>query len=524
MTMTIDERKQQLLSNAARALVANCDHPAIFGGGYIDRDGKAHNPRGLQLARWPESGQFTRRRASYLVGIISILPGLDAARAKAALEKERCAALIQLLNSVGWQAPDGQFPEVSLGNDGALSVTAPWPADLQSGDAPLDSLIGVQPALHRGRFIVGPDTTGDIVTLQFGPAKTDRHIVHHALIAGTSGSGKTWFMLSLAWQLSHHKDAKIIIIDCKGGDGIGFLRNIPGQVGPTIVDDIDGAKSALLWVVQELQRRYRVMETSSMRECNEPPVYVFISEFTRLTADVIGASDPAAIFMLAYLAQMGRAGNVHLIIDTQYPKGSVFGDQVTRKQFDLTMCFRTADQYDTLAVLPPGVDVRPYLTLTQPGDGYTFVESRGRRTLSAYVREADLRDLRDSAVPQLRAWERFDATALEGFEEPAKRGRPAEPFTAVQIAAALYQQRHPVRGDRREALRRALESQTGSGMSSDRLHELMNLAIELNAELDASDYCGNSAAGNSRVCDLGVQGAQNGTLNTYELNGGEEEL
>jgi len=386
--------------------------------------------------------------------------------------------------SAGWIIPDGQRPEIDLRNDGSLVITAPWPADLQTGDAPLDTLRGVAPSNKRGRFIVGPDTAGDVVTLEFGPAKhaNDVHIIHHALIAGTTGSGKTWFMRSLAWQLCQHAGAQTIIIDCKGGDGVGFLRNIPGQVGPTVIDDIETAKSALEWAVLECQRRYRAMEEARALECTAPPVYVFVSEFTILTAEKIGAADPAAIFMLAWLAMRGRAANVHLILDTQYPKASSFGDTSTRKQFDFTQCFRVADQYDAGAALPPGVDLRPYLTLTQPGDGYTFVEARGRRTLSAYVRSEQMNKLIDSAAPTLSEWPEFDANKLEGFEQPREAGQPPKGYDAGEIAEALLILKQP--GDKKKMLRQAL-----GNIGNDRAAALLALARELDTELDARGYC-----------------------------------
>jgi len=371
-----------------------------------------------------------------------------------------------------------------LRNDGSLVITAPWPADLQVGDAPLDTLAGVTPSNKRGRFVIGPDTAGDLVTLEFGPAKRagDVHIVHHGLIPGATGTGKTWFMRSLAWQLCQQPGALSIVIDNKGGDGVGYLRNIPGQVGPTVIDDVDTARAALAWVVNECRARYRRMEEAHELECNEPPLYVYVSEFTTLTAKTIGAADPACIFILAFLAMKGRAANIHLILDTQYPKGSDFGNTATRKQFDFIQCFRMADQYDTAAALPPGVDLRPYLTLTKPGDGYTFVEARGRRTLAAYVRPAKLAEVIDSAAPQLAAWPEFDPNDLEGFEQPREAGQPVKGYDAGEIAAALSVIKRA--GDKKRLLR-----QECGGMGNDRAAALLALARELATELEARGYC-----------------------------------
>lgn len=473
--------KTALLEAAARRIVANRQNPLVFGGALQQLpDGTRHNPRGIQLLRWP-SGEYTRRQPSYLVGRISIRPGMYADRALNAYGKNDAINLAQLVAAAGWEIPDGKVPEIVREGD-ALTFVIPWPEHLQNNDAPLTSLDGLQSIWKRGRFVVGPDTAGDLFTPEFGPAKTHSGIVHHALVGGASGSGKTWFLRSLAYQIAHHKDARSVIIDFKGGDGIGYLRNIPGQVGPTVINDLDAARNALAWFYNECLRRYRVMENAGQTECTEPPLYLFFSEFTAVTATTIGVADSACIFMLANLAQKARGANMHLILDTQYPRGDVFGDTTVRKQFDFTMCFRTSDQYDTQALLPPGMGLRPYLTLSNaPGDGYGIIGSEARRVLTAYVPENELRAMRDSAKPLLDEWPEYDD--LPGLPEPRDRGQPVKDFSASDIAAALVVLRRD--GDKRRMLRAELGS-----LSNDRSGKLLALARELEAELEARDYCG----------------------------------
>jgi len=390
-----------------------------------------------------------------------------------------------LLAEVGWRIPDGQAPEVALRNDGALALTIPWPAHLQIGDAPLDTLAGVTPSNARGRFVVGPDTAGDVVTLQFGIEKKHPHIVHHCGIFGLTGQGKSYFMKSLLWQLCQSPGAEIIIIDWKGGDGVNYIRNIPGQVGPVVVADLDQSRAALQYATLECARRNRGVSDNHLERYEGPPLYVCISEFALLTAKTIGAADAPSIFMLAYLAMFGRSAGVHLIMDTQYASVDNFGSPVIRNMLDFVQCYRTKNQYDTLAALPPGADVRPYLTLTQPGDGYTFVDGQGRRTLSAYVRSHKLAEIIDSAEPKLRTWATYDASRLEGlgFDGPGERGRPvAEPFSAHDIATALGVLRG--KGTKREVLRERL-----AGMGSDRADELLDLARELDTEMQERGIC-----------------------------------
>jgi len=257
---------------------------------------------------------------------------------------------------------------------------------------------------------------------------------------------------------------------------------VPGQVGPTVIADLEQSRAALQYAVLECHRRNRVLEEAHLEKYDGPPLYVLVSEFTLLTAKAIGLADPASIFMLAYLAMMGRGAGVHLIMDTQCASVDNFGSPVIRNMLDFVQCYRTKNQYDTLAALPPGADVRPYLTLTQPGDGYTFVDGRGRRTLSAYVRSEQMNKLIDSAAPTLSEWPEFDANKLEGFEQPRDAGQPAKGYDAGEIAEALLILKQS--GDKKKMLRQAL-----GNIGNDRAATLLALARELDTELDARGYC-----------------------------------
>jgi hypothetical protein len=294
--------------------------------------------------------------------------------------------------------------------------------------------------------------------------------------------GKTYFMRSLVWQLSQQPGAQIIIIDWKGGDGVNYIRNVPGQIGPTVIADLDQSRAALQYAVLECHRRNRELERAHLGKYDGPPVYVFVSEFALLTAKRIGAADPASIFMLSYLAMMGRGAGVHLIMDTQHASADNFGSPVIRNMLDYVQCYRTKNQYDTLAALPPGADVRPYQTLTQPGDGYTFVDGSGRRTLSAYVRPHKMAEIIDSAAPLLDGWPAFDANKLEGFEAPRDAGQPAKGYDAGEIAAALDVLK------RKGNHKRMLRDECGE-IGNDRATALLVLARELAAELEARGYC-----------------------------------
>lgn len=501
----VRERKHALLDGFARMLTGNLDHPAIVGGAYQrSRDGTRHNPQALDLARWSGTHQLTRRTASYLVGLVAIRPLLDTTRALRVLGASNCQPLINLLAESGWVVPQGQRPELLSNNDGSLTIVVPWPSDIQDEVAArgvsLDDLSGIGPANRRGRFAVSANTSGDIVTLGFGTSKAGNPgTLYHLLISGATGQGKTWFMLSLLAQLSQTRQfataadgsqyadgpgAGIAVVDLKGGDGVSYMANFPNQLGPTVYQDFDGARAVLAWFFKEIKERDRRQKEAGARYCHERPLYLFLSEFTRLVAATpLGIADPASIFMLSAIVKEGRAFNIHVILDTQHIRGSLFGDTTTRSQFDDAVVFKPQGHLDSAGVIPAALGVNPYLTLSTPGDCYTVLGARVMRGFAIHASDAHLEALRDSAEPQMREWPEFDANDLEGFTPSGDPGRPAKNFDAVEIATALQALKRS--GVKREFLRDELVD----GIGNDRAKELMALARKLAAELEARGYC-----------------------------------
>jgi hypothetical protein len=196
----------------------------------------------------------------------------------------------------------------------------------------------------------------------------------------------------------------------------------------------------------------------------------------------VGIADAAAIFMLGLLAREGRAAGLHIIADTQNATNGLWGSTTTRMQIDTAVCFRVSGQYDAGAALPAGSNLRPYLTLTRPGDCYLALGSRITRAYVAHIPEAQQRALLDTATPELHTWPDFDANDLEGFEAPRSAGQPAKGFDAVEIASALAMLKR--NGDKRVLLRNEL-----GGLSNSRAGDLLKLARELAGELSNRGYC-----------------------------------
>ncbi|WP_131105305.1 FtsK/SpoIIIE domain-containing protein [Ornithinimicrobium sufpigmenti] len=196
----------------------------------------------------------------------------------------------------------------------------------------------------------------------------------HALVAGTTGSGKSELLRSLVVGLALHNspaDLSLLLVDYKGGSSLGACAGLPHVTG--LVTDLDPhlADRVLLSLQSELRRREQVLHAAGVRDVRDPGqpglprLVVVIDEFRVLAEEV-----PQVMDGLVRVAAVGRSLGVHLVLATQRPAGVVGAD--LRANVNLRVALRVrdiADSYDVLecadaAALPEG---RPGLALLRTG-------------------------------------------------------------------------------------------------------------------------------------------------------------
>ena len=196
--------------------------------------------------------------------------------------------------------------------------------------------------------------------------------VAHALICGTTGSGKTALARSMALSLALHnpqRSVQLLLIDPKGR-GLACLDGLPHLLCPP-VREAPEALARLSWLVQEMERR-------DAQGINTPRLVAFIDEL----ADLLLVGGRELDFALTRLSQRGREAGVHLVACTQKPTAAVIGS-LTKANFPVRLVgsVTSADEA-RLAAGMPGTGAEK---LGGRGDFFLVLKGQTTRFCAAYL-------------------------------------------------------------------------------------------------------------------------------------------
>ncbi len=228
----------------------------------------------------------------------------------------------------------------------------------------LADLIGpVTPAAVRRRWAStdgAPRTT--IAVGSHGPIDVDLVADGpHALVAGTTGSGKSVVLQALVLGLATHvspDDIAFVLADYKGGATFDACAGLPHVAGVLTDLEAGAARRALVGLDAEIRRReellrrvgavdfetYRSLRSTSPELDVVPRLVIVVDEFAGLAADV-----PDVLGSLVAIAQRGRSLGVHLVLATQRPAGVVSED--VRANTDLRLALRVNSAADARDVV-----------------------------------------------------------------------------------------------------------------------------------------------------------------------------
>lgn len=210
---------------------------------------------------------------------------------------------------------------------------------------------------------IGVDTHGNT----FGLDLHQRMHGPHGLIAGTTGSGKSEFIMTLILSLAVNyspDEVSFLLIDYKGGGMAEAFKNLPHIAG--IVTNLSGAaiNRSLISIESELKRRQRVfLETSEKFRttindiytyqglCREDPSLTKMQHLFIISDEFAELKNQQQDFMdkLISAARIGRSLGVHLILATQKPSGVVNPQIWSNSRFKV--CLKVQDREDSTEVI-----------------------------------------------------------------------------------------------------------------------------------------------------------------------------
>jgi len=201
---------------------------------------------------------------------------------------------------------------------------------------------------------LGRDVSGN-------PLMADLARMPHLLIAGSTGSGKSVCVTSIAACLAMNntpEELRIVMIDAKMVELIRF-NGLPHLYGK-VETNLERILGVLRWVVVEMEHRYRLLEAMHARDLNSynkkvsrsangqplPRMVVIIDEL----ADLMMSAPDQTEHNLVRLAQMARATGIHLVVATQRPSTDVVTGLI-KANFPARLAFAVASGIDSRVIL-----------------------------------------------------------------------------------------------------------------------------------------------------------------------------
>ncbi len=181
----------------------------------------------------------------------------------------------------------------------------------------------------------------------------------HALVAGTTGSGKSELLQTLIASLcvgNTPEAMTFVLVDYKGGAAFKDCARLPHTVG--MVTDLDGhlTSRALESLGAELRRREHQLKDADAKDIEDyvaamkpgdepmPRLMIIIDEFAALVSEL-----PDFVTGLVDIARRGRSLGVHLVLATQRPAGVITAE--IRSNTNLRIALRVTDEADSQDVI-----------------------------------------------------------------------------------------------------------------------------------------------------------------------------
>jgi S-DNA-T family DNA segregation ATPase FtsK/SpoIIIE len=232
----------------------------------------------------------------------------------------------------------------------------------------------------------------------------------HALICGATGMGKSVCINSILVSMLYKArpdEVRLIMIDPKKVE-FRMYSGIPHLLIPVITESKQAA-GALMWAVEEMERRYELIEKNNIRNIeayNEkvrnnpslgdplPKIVIVIDELADLMMMV---RDPVEDLIMR-IAQKARAAGIHLIIGTQRPSVQVITGAIKANIPSRISC-KVTSQVDSRTIFDMGGAEK----LLNRGDMLYWPVDRTKalRVQGAFVSDQEVEDVMEFLKSQV---------------------------------------------------------------------------------------------------------------------------
>ena len=283
------------------------------------------------------------------------------------------------------------------------------------------------------------------------PIYLDISKMPHLLIAGTTGSGKSVCISSMLISILYKatpEEVKLIIIDPKKID-FTFYNGLPHLLVP-VVNDPKKAAGSLQWAVNEMERRYGLIESAGVRDIynynkvtKEDPTFEFLPQIVIVIdefADLMQTAPDAVEDCVCRLAQKARAAGIHLVIGTQRPSVDVITGLI-KSNFPSRIALTVKSQVDSRTM----IDMAGAEKLIGKGDMlYAPVGSfKPLRVQGAFLDDSEVAAV--TGFIKAKAGEtEYDDEVIDEIEREAARCGSKKPGGAVSAEGGDDEEKDPM--------------------------------------------------------------------------------
>ena len=252
----------------------------------------------------------------------------------------------------------------------------------------------------------------------------------HVLVAGATGMGKSVcinaMMLSILYR-ARPDEVKLIMIDPKKVEFQPY-NGIPHLLVPVVIDPKQAA-GALMWAVEEMEKRFDLIEQMKVKKIDDyntkvrenpalgtpmPKIIIVIDELNDL---MIQVRDPVENLIMR-IAQKARAAGIHLIIGTQRPSVNVITG-VIKANIPSRISCKVASTVDSRTILETAGAEK----LLDRGDMLFFPVTRQKplRVQGAFVSDTEVDKILDFLRDQAKGENCYDEEVLEQINRAASK-------------------------------------------------------------------------------------------------------